>query len=82
MHRESPFVQLLQLAAQSREFDCNYSVEAAMHRESPFVQLLQLAAQSMELLEMPVGQQVAGLLLLRATVPAGQLQLVRPLGVG
>ena len=50
----------------------NYSVGAAVHRESPLVHLLWFVAQ----------QQMAGLLLLRATVPAGQLQLVRPLAVG
>ena len=64
------------------QLDCNDLVEAAMHRESPLVHLLSLSVQSIGLLEMPVGRRVAGLLLLHATVPAGQLQLVRPLGVG
>ena len=81
--RVLPFWQGHRVDAQ---FVCNYSAEETVHRETPIVQPPPqeriLAALSRELLEMPVGQQPVGLLLLlRATVPSGQLRLVHPLGV-
>ena len=82
--RVLPFWQGHRVDAQ---FTYDYSTEEVVHQETPIVQpppqKRTLAALSKELLEMPVGQQSVGLLLLllRATVPSGQLRLVRPLGV-
>ena len=64
----------------------SFSTEEVPHQDTPSVQpppqKRTVAALSKELLKMPVGQQSVGLLvLLRATVPSGQLRLVHPLGV-